>query len=241
MTMFAAALALACTVGAEETPLEWEEDLASAFRRASREDKLVLVRQILCDCAEKVCASVDLAKKPAYLESESTRELVRTNFVPAITHVSPSEADAGYHHPRYVAPHFRRIQTRIRTLLVTAQRHVVHRLDLCPHSYEVAAELRFAVRILTRCYGRGGAAIPGGEESLVRLHVEHAYQPELVHPSLGKSTGSAALGADLLPSGGYQRGIAWHPDLEEAQRDAARQKKHLLYFQIVGDLDTGLC
>ncbi len=243
--VYAAALALAALSAAppgDDGPaLEWTDDLAAACERAGREDKLVLVRQILCDCEDAPCAYADLARRPAYLESKATREIVRAGFVPAVAHAPSRRADHGFHHPPYAPSDFRRLRSRVRTLLLTPTRHIVHRLDLCPHSYEVAAELQFALRIKDECYGRGGAAIPGGEAALFRLHVEHAHIPAAFHPSLGVAAPPGARAPDLVPSKGYGRGIAWHTDLAEARQEAARDGKLLLYFQIVGDLDTGLC
>jgi hypothetical protein len=45
----------------------------------------------------------------------------------------------------------------------------------------------------------------------------------------------------VLPWSGYRRGILWHTDMEEAKKLAAKSKKLVLYYQIVGELNKDGC
>jgi len=45
----------------------------------------------------------------------------------------------------------------------------------------------------------------------------------------------------LEPWAGYNEGIRWHTDLEEAFQLARQEKKLVFYFLVVGDLDKSQC
>lgn len=238
MKVLAAFLALAAAGWtADRTPgPEWSDGLDAALKKAGEKNRLVLLRQVHCDCEGTTCGTLELARRPAYLERASTRKLVEDGFVPATAHAPENRDVPGLFHPPSIPAGFRRNLGAARTLIVTPTGHVLHRLDLCPHSGEVDAELAFAQKVRTECFTETWAPVPAWEERLRRLHALHALKPETWHSI------PEAAAPGMAPWSGYaQLDLAWQPDLATAKELAKKTDRLVLYFQVVGNLDKEGC
>lgn len=218
--------------------LNWSGDLESACRVAEKNNRLILLRQVHCDCDGSACPLLDVARKPAYLERPSTRLLVASAFVPAVAHAPAHRDVPGIIHPTFLPAAFRRDPSRVRTLIVTPTGHLIHRLDLCPHGGDVEAELAFAQEVREECFTREWAPRPGGALRLQALHAEHALTPEAWHPALAKGPSDPAARAW---SGYAQIDVPWQPDLASAMKAAKQSDRLIFYYQVVGNLDKEGC
>lgn len=239
--LLAALLILVAAARADEgkSDLKWAEGLEAALKRAAAEDRLVLLREVHCDCDGTKCSALESARRPSYLERFSTRRHVEESFVPAVAH-APKDGDVpGLFHPTFLPPEFRRDPSQIRTLIVTPGGHVLHRLDLCPQAEDVNAELAFARKARAGCFTAAWVPVPAWEERLRALHAEHARRPETWH---GKPEAVAPKGPGMAPWEGYAKlDLAWQPDLDAAMEIARRSDRLVLYFQVVGNLDKEGC
>jgi hypothetical protein len=215
----------------------WSYGFEDASRAAGRKNRLILLRQVHCDCDGPACAALDLARRPPWIDQVSTKDFVESSFVLAVAH-APKEGDAaGLVHPRFIPADFRRELNRVRTLIVTPTGHVIHRLDLCPHSGEIDAELAFARQIRRDCFTSTWAPVPGWEERLRALHAEHAF-----HPTSWHKTPAATADPGSSPWTGYAKlDLAWQPDLDAAKDWASKTDRLVFFFQVVGDLDKEGC
>lgn len=230
MTYALTALFLSFAAGTGTSPeaeLMWHRGLTAACAQAGNEGKLVLLRQVLCACAEETCPSLRAARRPAYLQDPVVRRLIRERMVLAVSHVAPERAGEGLYHPSYAPAGFRRWPTGVRTVFVTPTRHVIHRLDLCPKAHDVAAEIAFALIVRKRCYSPLWVPRDDNEDGIFALHFDHAENPADWHRAIAKASAGTAEAAD----------IAWHKNLDKARARARDTGKLLLHFQIVGDLD----
>jgi len=215
----------------------WSHGLEDACRLAGKKDRLILLRQVHCECKAEPCPGLDIARRPAWLDRASTKLLVEGSFVLAVAH-APKDGDMdGLVHPRFLPAQFRRDTQRVRTLIVTPTGHVVHRLDLCPQAGDVDAELAFAQKIRTDCFTSTWAPVPGWEECLRALHAEHAFNPTAWH-----KTPAAPAGPGTPSWLGYAKlDLAWQPDLDAAKELAKKTDRLVFFFQVVGDLDKEGC
>ena len=229
---FLLALAAVARASDGKPELNWSYGLEDASRLAGKKDRLILLRQVHCDCDGSACPAIDLARRPPWLDRASTKALIDRSFVLAVAHV-PTESDApGLVHPRFIPAEFRRDPSRVRTLLVTPTGHVIHRLDLCPLSGEIDAELKFAREIRSECFTSTWAPVAGGEQRLRALHARHAFQPQAWHKApVGPSDWSGYAKLDL----------AWEPDLDAAKELARGTDRLVFFFQVVGELDKTEC
>lgn len=229
-----------------QSELSWASDLDRACAKASKDGKLVLLRQIVCDCTDKECMYREVARTPWFLGDAETRKLVEERFVPVAVHVAPAKMDEGLADPGFPPSGD---GPRLRTLFLTPGLNVLHRLDLCPHSGDVKSEIEFVLKVASECYEAAGAPKPGGERAFVDLHREHESKPATWHKK-----GEGACGAECgckppddsrslsrKPWGGYRRGILWHTDLAEAKTMAQKAHRLILYYQIVGELNKEGC
>src|SRR5438552_18563331 len=113
--------------------MNWSYGLESACRRAEKGNRLILLRQVHCDCDGTDCPLLALARRPAYVERAATRLLIESYFVPAIAHAPKNRDIWGIVHPSFIPANFRREPSQVRTLIVTPTGQVIHRLRLCPH------------------------------------------------------------------------------------------------------------
>ena len=241
MRVLAAVLAFSVAGWAADRtpPVEWVDGLDAALKKASESGRLVLLRQVHCDCDGTKCGTLDLVRRPAFLERPSTRALVRDAFVPATAHAPENRDVPGLVHPSFIPAGFRRNVGTVRTLIVTPTGHVVHRLDLCPYSGEVDAELAFARKVRAECFTETWAPVPAWEERLRGLHALHALKPETWHAA-PDATAPPAPG--MAPWSGYEKlDVAWEPDLAAARELAKKTDRLVLYFQVVGNLDKEGC
>jgi hypothetical protein len=230
----------------DPSELSWSSDLDQACAKASKEGKLVLLRQIVCDCAAKECLYAGVAKAPWFCEDRETRRLVEQRFVAVAVHVLPAKMDEGLVDPGFPPSGD---GPRLRTLFLTPGLNVLHRLDLCPHSGDVRSEVQFVLKIAEECYDSAGAAREGGDRKFIDLHREHESKPKAWHKEGAGACGTECGckppdetgSASKKPWGGYRRGILWHTDLEEAKSIAGKSHKLILYYQIVGALNKEGC
>lgn len=238
----------ALPVLAQDAPakLDWLSDLDAACAKAAKEGKLVFLRQIVCDCGGKDCLYRDVATAPWYLGAPAIRELVDESFVRVVVHVAPAKKDEGLIDAGF-PPSGDGLQ--LRTLMLTPAYSVIHRLDLCPYSGDVKSEISFAVKAARECFDAHGTAKPGHERTFIELHREHHAKPETWHER-GAGGCGAECGCKPLddsrslsknPWDGYRRGILWHTDMAETKELAAKSKRLILYYQIVGELSKEGC
>jgi len=232
-------IALLLAAGDGGPALEWADGVKAARETAGARNRLILLRQVHCECDGTKCPASDLLRRPAYLDHAALRTLIEDHYVLATAH-APKEADAaGLSHPSFIPAEFRRKLSQVRTLIVTPSGHVIHRLDLCPHSGDVAGELEFAMRLRTECFTAAWAPVPGWEERLRGLHAEHAFKPEAWHPNL---LAAASVVPGMKPWSGYgSLDLAWQADLADAQALAKHSERLVFFYQVVGNLDKDGC
>src|SRR5262245_7137328 len=81
-------LCLAALPAAAQDAPDWSPDLDHGCSKASKEGKLVLLRQIVCDCTAKECMFAEVVKSPWFLQDADTRALVTRHFVAVAVHVT---------------------------------------------------------------------------------------------------------------------------------------------------------
>lgn len=248
VAMMFRAVALLILGQAHAGPVEWVDDLPAARARASRENKVILLRQIVCDCSRRECLYRRSAEAPAFTQSEEVRRALAERFVCVVTHVAPDSADFGLVHPRGVPIGLPRRPFPVRTLFISPSLHVLHRPSLCPRGDEMESELAFVEKVRSECFPRGWEAARDLQARLSRLHLEHSLAPWTWHRRLEPSPHSECACRVPLPRSGsvslwagYDARVPWHSHLGEAQDLAARSGRLLLYFQVVGDLSRGGC
>lgn len=241
MRFLAASLIMAGALAASdrEAGPSWYEDLDAAFARAGERGRLVLLREVACECDGKSCPAADLARRPAFLERDSTRALVSERFVLAVAHLSPRGNPAAVLHPRFLPREFAKGAVPVRTLLVTPTRFVLHRLDLCPHAADVDAELAFALRIREECFGPDWVPVAKLDERLHGFHLRHSVEPGAWHRGLPPLEAPPERG--MIPWAGYNVEFSWEPDLESARALARSADRPILLFQVVGNLNKDGC
>jgi len=222
--------------------IEWFDDLDTACRKARDEKKLVLLRQVLCACKDTDCPYAEMARKPAYLDDADARKAVSRDCVAAVVRPTPDRDMEGLKDFGYGA-----LLTKgapLRTFLLTPDRHILHRLDFCSYSGDVAGEIEYAQLVRLTCFDSSGAPEATAAATVRRLHEDHLKTPKGYHKARGGAPASECRcpSPRVGPSGswkpwtGYNRGILWHTDVEEAKRLARHSNRNLLYFQVVGDL-----
>ncbi len=237
-------LVAASAVRADGDSPAWESNLGIALARATREGKSVLLRQVVCACRERTCSLSELATRPWYLKKGEAHDFAAERFVWAAVHVAPEKAGEDLRDPGFPA-----VTSPLRTLFVTSHGAIVHRLDLCPQSGDVLAEMKFAARVAEACQEEDGALKHDWAKALVVMHRAHEAVPMTVHasaegvraPECGCAPPAGHNKASRLAWSGYQTGVFWHSDLAEAKEIAARSEKLVLFFQIAGDMNKEGC
>lgn len=241
MRHLAALLILAAVARADDAKagFEWAEGLEAALRKAGAENRLVLLRQVHCDCDGTKCPALESARRSAWLDRASTKKRVDLGFVPALAHAPKDRDVLGLFHPTFLPAEFRRDPSKVRTLIVTPTGHVIHRLDLCPDADDADAELEFAKSARSECFTASWIPVPEWEERLRGLHALHVMTPERWHRKL-----RAAVKGDPPKDAwkGYANlEIDWQPDLEAAKEAAWESNRLVFYYQVVGNLDREGC
>lgn len=245
-----ALLLLPLASAAQEGPgaVPWMTDLDAARARATKDSKLILLRQILCDCTEEICPHDDLARRPWYYRDAKVREILDRHFIPVLVHVAPGNADDGLIDPGYLPLEKIDRPLPLRTVFLAPTSHVLHRLDLCPHSSDVAAEADFAVKVHQAGFESDGSMKPKAHLAMKGLHLAHSSNPAAYHERPGpvaQECGCAPPAKDEAksrrPWAGYRRGVLWHTEVAEAKTLAKARKKWILYYQVVGDLNKTGC
>jgi hypothetical protein len=226
--------------------VEWMDDLGAACVKARREKKLVLYRQALCDCAEKTCPYAELLRRPGFLDDAAAREAVARECVAVAARVTPGKDMEGLRDPGYG-----KLLTRgapLRTFFLTPGRYILHRLDLCPYSSDLQGEIDYACMVRLTCFDSDDAPSSTVSAPVKQLE-DHWARPKSYHKQRGGSPASECrcpsprqgLSGSWNPWPGYNRGIPWHTDLDEAKVLAKHSKRLLLFFQVVGDLHKEGC
>ncbi len=237
-----ALLPIAAPAQDAKNPVEWLSDLATACERAEKEGKLILFRQVLCDCVDRSCAYAELAKRPLFLDDAGVRDIVNAKYIAVIEKRATVDDAKGL-----VDPGIGREMPKgapIRTYFLTPRQEILHRLDLCAHAEDFESELEFVHLARLLCFDKTGAMEPEGKRILSEMHDEHLRQPKQWHK---KRWGNAASecrcrlpqvggSGSRQPWKGYNSSIPWHTDVQEAKALAKHAKRSVLYFQVVGDL-----
>ncbi len=231
----------------EPAAIEWMDDLDAACRKARAEGKLVLYRQILCACSGKGCPYEEMGRRPGYLDDPEARRAVAGSCVAAAVRVKPEQDRAGLKDPGYGA--LLRKGAPLQSFLLTPDRYILHRLDLCSWSGDLAGEIDYALEVRAICFDASGTLEDSAAGSVPNLLRDHRDRPKGSHFTRGGAPASECRcplprrgeAGGWKPWPDYNRGIVWHTELDEARRLARHTGRNLLFFQVVGDLTKEGC
>ncbi len=235
-------LILCAARAASAQDIRWHENLDNACAEAAADKKLVLLRQVVCDCESASCAYAALARAPWFLRDDQKREerkeLVK-QFVFAVVHVKRGEAQL-----MIADPGFLPTQSPLRTIFLTCAKAVIHRLDLCTSSSNIAFEVDFVRTTAAACFGEDGRPKFRDQRNLRQAHEDHRLShggSGVASPECGCAPPDAANARSAKRWINYQKGIFWHTDLVEARSLAAASSRLILYYQIAGDMNKNGC
>ena len=139
--------------------IEWKSDLAEAVKSAREQEKLILLRQVICSCNASECDTMSIARSPKFMEDHARRHMVKDNFVFVLQHTSRRNMSKGLKFDPEFAAKKKKKTASIRTVFLTPTLHVLHRFDLCKRGWDSDVEIAFAIKLANECYEKDGTPV----------------------------------------------------------------------------------